>query len=101
MIRGTTSLIGHIGYPTHAFKAPMIYNPCFEQAGIDTVVVPMGCRAEHYAAFLMAVFTLVNIRGGSTWWHRGAVERGAAGGIRRGLMLGRSPGTATALRCSA
>ncbi|MDH4050179.1 MAG: shikimate dehydrogenase [Rubrivivax sp.] len=63
MIRGTTSLIAHLGYPTHAFKAPMIYNPYFAQAGIDAVVVPMGCRAEPYPAFLKAVFTLTNIRG--------------------------------------
>ena len=63
MIRGTTALIAHIGFPTHAFKAPMIYNPYFEHAGIDAVVVPMGCRAEHYADFLRAVFTLQNIRG--------------------------------------
>jgi shikimate dehydrogenase len=63
MIRGTTALIAHIGWPTHAFKAPMIYNPYFEQAGIDAVVVPMGCQAERYAAFLKAVFTLENIRG--------------------------------------
>ena len=63
MIRGTTSLIAHIGFPTHAFKAPMIYNPYFDHAGIDAVVVPMGCRAEHYAAFLRAVFLLENIRG--------------------------------------
>ncbi|MGH8806017.1 MAG: shikimate dehydrogenase family protein [Polaromonas sp.] len=63
MIRGTTSLIAHIGYPTHAFKAPMIYNPYFEQAGIDAVVVPMGCQAQDYPAFLRAVFTLTNIRG--------------------------------------
>ena len=63
MIRGTTALIAHIGFPTHAFKAPMIYNPYFAHAGIDAVVVPMGCRAEHYASFLRAVFTLENIRG--------------------------------------
>jgi shikimate dehydrogenase len=63
MIRGTTSLIAHIGYPTHAFKSPMIYNPYFEHAGVDAVVVPMGCLAEHYAAFLKSVFTLTNIRG--------------------------------------
>lgn len=63
MIRGTTSLIAHIGYPTHAFKAPMIYNPYFEQAGIDAVVVPMGCQAQDYPAFLRAVFSLTNIRG--------------------------------------
>jgi shikimate dehydrogenase len=63
VIRGTTALIAHIGFPTHAFKAPMIYNPYFEHAGVDAVVVPMGCRAEHYAALLKAVFTLTNIRG--------------------------------------
>ena len=63
MIRGTTSLIAHIGYPTHPFKSPMIYTPYFEQAGIDAVVVPMGCKPEHYASFLRAVFSLENIRG--------------------------------------
>lgn len=63
MIRGTTELIAHIGYPTHAFKAPMIYNPYFEQTGIDAVVVPMGCKPDDYPAFLRAVFTLTNIRG--------------------------------------
>ena len=63
MIRGTTALIAHIGWPTHAFKAPLIYNPYFEQAGIDAVVVPMGCRAEHYPGLLRALFSLDNIRG--------------------------------------
>ncbi|CAD5375159.1 Shikimate 5-dehydrogenase I alpha [Rubrivivax sp. A210] len=63
MIRGTTELIAHIGYPTHAFKAPMIYNPYFEHAGIDAVVVPMASRGEHYPAFLRAVFALDNVRG--------------------------------------
>ena len=63
MIRGTTALLAHVGWPTDAFKAPLIYNPYFEHAGIDAVVVPMGCRAEHYPAFLRALFTLENIRG--------------------------------------
>jgi shikimate dehydrogenase len=63
MIRGTTSLIAHIGFPTFAFKAPMIYNPYFEQAGIDAVVVPMGCQTADYPSFLRAVFSLTNIRG--------------------------------------
>ena len=63
MITGNTRLIAHIGYPTHSFKAPMIYNPYFEQNDIDTVVVPMGCRPEHYPAFLRALFTLTNIAG--------------------------------------
>ena len=63
MITGTTALLAHIGWPTHAFKAPMIYNPYFEHACIDAVVVPMGCREDNYPAFLRAVFTLENIRG--------------------------------------
>ena len=63
MITGTTALLAHIGWPTHAFKAPMIYNPYFERACIDAVVVPMGCREDNYPAFLRAVFTLENIRG--------------------------------------
>jgi shikimate dehydrogenase len=62
-IRGTTALIAHIGFPTHGFKSPLIYNPYFEQAGIDAVVVPMGCRSEHFSNVLSAVFKLTNIRG--------------------------------------
>ena len=52
MIDGSTKLIAHIGYPTESFKAPMIYNPYFEKCGINAVVVPMGCRAGDYPAFL-------------------------------------------------
>lgn len=63
MITGTTSLIAHLGYPTHSFKAPMIYNPYFEKKGIDAVVVPMGVMAADYATFLKALFRLSNIRG--------------------------------------
>ena len=63
MIRGTTKLIAHIGYPTHTFKAPMIYNPYFEHAGIDAVVVPMGCEPGPYPALLKSVFSLENILG--------------------------------------
>jgi shikimate dehydrogenase len=42
MISGKTTLIAHLGYPTEAFKAPMIYNPYFESIGVNAVVVPMG-----------------------------------------------------------
>ena len=63
MIRGTTTLIAHIGYPTHAFKAPMIYNPYFESIGVDAVVMPIGVKTEDFAAALRAIFTFTNIRG--------------------------------------
>ena len=63
MIRGTTTLIAHIGYPTHAFKAPMIYNPYFDSIGVDAVVMPMGVKADDFEAALRAIFTFTNIRG--------------------------------------
>jgi len=63
MINGNTELIAHIGYPTHSFKSPSIYNPYFKQAGVNAVVVPMGCKPGDYPAFLRSVFTLTNIRG--------------------------------------
>ena len=63
MITGNTELIAHIGFPTHAFKAPMIYNPWFAHAGIDAVVVPMGCKPADYGVFLRSLFKLSNMRG--------------------------------------
>ena len=63
MISGKTTLIAHLGYPTETFKAPMIYNPYFEKAGIDAVVMPIGVKAEDYAQVLKALFRLTNIRG--------------------------------------
>src|SRR3954447_19853175 len=62
-ISGRTKLIAHLGYPTESFKAPMIYNPYFKKHDIDAVVVPMGCKAEDYPAFLKLVFKLSNIHG--------------------------------------
>jgi len=63
MISGKTVLIAHLGYPTFAFKAPLIYNPWFDSKGIDAVVVPMGIKAEDYPHVMPAVFRFTNIRG--------------------------------------
>lgn len=63
LINGQTELIAHLGYPTHSFKASMIYNPYFESVGVNAIVVPMGCRPEHFGATLRSLFTLENIRG--------------------------------------
>lgn len=62
-IDGNTELIAHIGYPTHTFKSPMIYNPFLRTQGVNAVVVPMGCRPLHYPQLLKSVFALTNIRG--------------------------------------
>jgi shikimate dehydrogenase len=63
VINGRTELIAHLGYPTETFTAPMIYNPWFVSRSINAVVVPMGAKAEDYAAFLRPLFRLSNIRG--------------------------------------
>ena len=63
LINGHTEVIAHIGFPTHSFKAPMIYNPYFEKQGINALVVPMGCKVEDYPVFLRTIFKLSNIRG--------------------------------------
>ncbi len=63
MIDGNTELIAHIGYPTHAFRAPLIYNPWFDAKGINAIVVPMACQPQDYPGFLRAVFGLANLRG--------------------------------------
>ena len=62
-IDGRTELIGHFGHPTDAFKAPLIYNPYFASIGVNAAVVPMGCRAETFAAALRGFFALDNARG--------------------------------------
>jgi len=63
MISGNTALIAHIGYPTHTFKSSLIYNPWFERQGIDASVVPMGVRAEGFAAALRAILEMSNVCG--------------------------------------
>jgi len=63
LVDGRTELIAHIGWPTHSFKAPMIYNPWFAAAGVNALVVPMGCKPPAFPALLRSVFSLENIRG--------------------------------------
>ncbi len=63
MISGKTTLIAHLGYPTFAFKAPLIYNPWFDKHDIDAVVVPMGVKPEEYRDFFPLLFKMTNIRG--------------------------------------
>lgn len=62
-IDGNTEIIAHIGYPTHAFRAPLIYNPWFAKVGINAIVVPMSCQVDPYPRFLRSIFHLGNVRG--------------------------------------
>jgi shikimate dehydrogenase len=63
MISGKTTLLAQLGFPTDVFKAPMIFNSYFEDAGIDAVVVPMGVQAADYPAFLKQLARVTNLRG--------------------------------------
>jgi len=63
MITGRTRVIAHLGYPTEAFKAPMIYNPWFEAKGIEAVVVPMSVQVQDYPDLLRTLFRVTNMHG--------------------------------------
>lgn len=63
MITGKGRVIGHLGYPTTSFKAPMIYNPWFEAKGVDAVVVPLGVHAGEYEALFRPLFGITTMHG--------------------------------------
>jgi shikimate dehydrogenase len=63
MISGKTTVIAHLGYPTFAFKAPLIYNPWFDKNDIDAVVVPMGVRPEEFREIFPLLFKMSNVHG--------------------------------------
>jgi shikimate dehydrogenase len=63
MLDGDTRIIAHVGWPTHSFKAPMIYNPYFESIGCNAAVVPMGVRAEDFAAALPVILRMTTVHG--------------------------------------
>jgi shikimate dehydrogenase len=63
VITGHTTILAHVGYPTHTFKSPMIYNPWFEARGVDAVVVPMAVTAEDFAAAYAGLMRMRNLRG--------------------------------------
>jgi shikimate dehydrogenase len=63
MITGRTRIIAHLGYPTEAFKAPMIYNPWFAMKGIEAVVVPIGVVPKDYPELLKSLFRATNVHG--------------------------------------
>jgi shikimate dehydrogenase len=63
VIDGDTEIIAHVGYPTHTFRSPTIYNPWFERHHVNALVVPMGVRAEDFTEFFRSLFKITNVRG--------------------------------------
>ncbi len=62
-INGLTEIIAHIGFPTHSFKAPMIYNPYFTSRKINAVVTPYAVGADDFPDFVRSLFLAKNVRG--------------------------------------
>lgn len=63
MLTGKTQIILHLGYPTHSFKAPLIYNPYFAAKEIDALVSPVGLRPEHFGASIEGLLRASNVIG--------------------------------------
>lgn len=63
MIDGHTRLIAHVGYPTHSFRAPLIYNPYFDAIDLNAVVVPMGVTRDDFAAAFPCITRFSNFHG--------------------------------------
>jgi shikimate dehydrogenase len=62
-IDGSTEIIAHIGFPTHTFKSPQIYNPYFAAQRINAVVVPLAVAEQDFEGFVRQLFRAKNIRG--------------------------------------
>jgi shikimate dehydrogenase len=62
-INGNTEIIAHVGFPTHTFKAPMIYNPHFAATGVNAVVVPFAVQEREFEVFIRGLFEAKNVRG--------------------------------------
>ena len=63
IINGRTEVLVHIGYPTHTFTSPMIYNPYFADANINAVVIPFGSKPDDYQKLFKELFTITNLKG--------------------------------------
>jgi shikimate dehydrogenase len=63
MLNGDTRIIAHVGYPTTTFKSPMIYNPWFDERGINAAVVPLGVKSEDFTRAFPEICRFTNFHG--------------------------------------
>jgi shikimate dehydrogenase len=93
MINGNTELIAHIGYPTHAFKAPMIYNPYFDHIGVNARGHAHGLPERGLPG--------LPARGVHAHQHPRRADHDAAQGHHRGLLDRVTPTVNVAGACNA
>ena len=63
LITGKTQLFGVIAHPVDHVRAPMVFNPVFEERGIDAVLVPVHILPEHLEITLNAFKHMPNMGG--------------------------------------
>ena len=63
VITGKTQLFGVIAHPVDHVRAPMVFNPVFEERGIDAVLVPVHILPEHLDMTLNAFKLMPNMGG--------------------------------------
>jgi len=63
VIDGSTRLIGIVGDPIAQVKSPLVLNPRFKMAGLNTVLVPFHVLPEAFDASLRGLMALGNLDG--------------------------------------
>ena len=63
MITGTTKVFGVIADPIDHVRAPMVFNPVFEERGIDAVLVPIHLKPEVLKDQMTALARMPNMGG--------------------------------------
>lgn len=63
VITGKTQLFGVIAHPVDHVRAPMVFNPVFEERGIDAVLVPVHILPEYLDMTLNAFKVMPNMGG--------------------------------------
>jgi shikimate dehydrogenase len=62
-LTGATRLVPILGFPIAHVRAPRVYNPAFEAAGLDWCLVPLGVHPDDLAATLAQLARVENIVG--------------------------------------
>lgn len=62
-ITGKTQLFGVIAHPVDHVRAPMVFNPVFDERGIDAVLVPIHILPAHLGDTLNALKHMPNMGG--------------------------------------
>ena len=62
-ITGTTRVYGMIADPISHVRAPMVFNPVFEERGLDAVMVPLHLTPQNLAPAIRALVNVPNFGG--------------------------------------